>query len=184
MKRARDVMMSATSAAARTLRHGHVYLVVEREYRRVGVPCVVTVGKTVDIVRRMSEYPRGTRIVSTDWVKDMDGMEKTIIREFTATFPRRRDLGLEYFQVAGSYGDGEGVGQARALFSRLVGAAPFGDLPYAEPEPVPVANGQQPPADVVVGAQARKVRRRTTAQGAGGADVAMPDAAHGDCPVA
>lgn len=99
-----------------------VYLLVERDYLRAGVPLVVKVGRSMRIEARAREYPKHSRLIAVTRVNDAVPAEAAILRAFTSDFSRRTDLGNEYFQIAGPSPEAKagGVILAHHVFSKAV----------------------------------------------------------------
>lgn len=99
-----------------------VYLLVERDYLRAGVPLVVKVGRSTRVEARVREYPKHSRLICATRVCDAVAAEAALLRMFTSDFARRADLGNEYFQVAGASAQTKGAGivLAHHVFSKAV----------------------------------------------------------------
>ena len=76
---------------------GYIYLLVEREFVRSGEP-VVKVGRTSDVIRRMSEYPKGSKLLFCIYCDSQIETEAEILRLLDASFKRRSDIGRESFE--------------------------------------------------------------------------------------
>ena len=77
---------------------GTVYIIQEREFIKSKEP-VFKMGMTIrSIEKRMSGYPKGSKILMCSPVKNVKLTEKELKNEFEANFKQRRDIGLEYFE--------------------------------------------------------------------------------------
>lgn len=76
-----------------------VYLIKEREFKRIGEP-VLKLGKTTTgISTRGMGYPKGSSIIATFPVSDCTECENELKKRFGETFRQRKDdVGLEYFE--------------------------------------------------------------------------------------
>jgi hypothetical protein len=77
---------------------GFVYLLIEREFRRLPeARRVYKIGLTKDVVERLRGYPKGSRAIAVVRVNDPVAAEAAIMNAFDGTFPRRPDIGREYY---------------------------------------------------------------------------------------
>lgn len=76
---------------------GFIYLVCEREFVANGQD-VYKIGMTENILKRMRQYPKGSRLLFTIYTDDVKIHEKFIINKFCIDFKARPDIGREYFQ--------------------------------------------------------------------------------------
>ena len=77
--------------------NGIIYLLLEREFIKTGEN-VYKVGKTSNINKRMSKYPKGSFLYFSVVSDDIDRDEKEILSVFENEFIQRRDIGSEYFE--------------------------------------------------------------------------------------
>jgi hypothetical protein len=78
---------------------GYLYVVQEREFARSG-ESVFKIGFTRDLTRRMSHYPKNSRLVFAQHVADPERAERAALGALRSGSARpRRDLGAEYFEV-------------------------------------------------------------------------------------
>jgi hypothetical protein len=84
------------------MRNGNIYLIHEREFVRLGEN-VYKIGRTDDVKRRLSQYPKGSRLLFSVYTCDCLTAERDLIRRFKSTFKHREDIGREYFE--GDYHD-------------------------------------------------------------------------------
>ena len=87
---------SSASDEASTM-FGYIYILILREFIRSGDP-IVKVGRTSDVGRRMSEYPKGSRLLLCIYCEDIVSTETEILRILDKTFIRRSDIGRESFE--------------------------------------------------------------------------------------
>ena len=80
---------------------GHIYVIKEREFLKTGEN-IFKIGKTKNIVNRMPQYPKNSRIYIMFYSLNIDDMEKHIIKHFDNTFTKRTDIGSEYYECEGN----------------------------------------------------------------------------------
>ncbi len=85
-----------------TTTEGYVYMIHEREFMVQG-QTVYKIGRTNNVLRRFSQYPKGSRLLFTYYVSDMFEMENILKEKLFQKFKCRRDVGIEYFE--GDYED-------------------------------------------------------------------------------
>ena len=77
---------------------GHLYLIQEREFIRMGEP-IYKVGKTRNIKGRMPAYPKNSILHTCFYTKyNIHEVEKEIIKYFDLHFVKRIDIGYEYYE--------------------------------------------------------------------------------------
>ena len=77
---------------------GHLYLLREREFIRMGEE-VYKVGRSTNIRNRMPHYPKDSCVQLIVRVEDnLVPLESSVIHRFRAHFVHRVDIGQEYFQ--------------------------------------------------------------------------------------
>lgn len=59
---------------------------------------VFKVGRTVDIARRLREYPKDSRLLLSVHVRDVKSAERDVMRRLKNNFQGRSDIGKEYFE--------------------------------------------------------------------------------------
>lgn len=72
-------------------------MLMEREFVRMHEN-VFKVGRTGDLLHRFSNYPKGSSLIAWCAASDALATERAILKELSARFIRRRDVGLEYFE--------------------------------------------------------------------------------------
>ena len=79
---------------------GYIYLLQEREFIKTNEP-IYKIGKTKqERLKRITNYPNGTKLVIQIECNDCDTYEKLLITKFKKEFIHKNDIGNEYF-----YGD-------------------------------------------------------------------------------
>ena len=76
---------------------GYIYAIQVREFLKTQEN-VIKIGRTVDIVQRFCQYPKGSRLLYTCWVSDCTASENVLVKSMCSTFVHRKDLGKEYFE--------------------------------------------------------------------------------------
>ncbi len=76
---------------------GYIYIIKLREFIVYDVP-VYKIGKTRDIIRRVRQYPKNSKLVQCNYTNDMHRAEKKMIAKFKKQFKQRKDIGTEYFE--------------------------------------------------------------------------------------
>lgn len=76
---------------------GYLYLIQEREFINSGQP-VYKFGRTMDIVRRLKQYPNNSKLLFVSPSTDMVKHERIILHRLMHQFGHRRDIGFEYFE--------------------------------------------------------------------------------------
>jgi hypothetical protein len=79
------------------MRSGNIYLIWEREFLKTREN-VYKIGRTDNIKRRLSQYPKGSRLIFSIYTPDCLTSERELIRQFRVTFKSRTDIGSEYFE--------------------------------------------------------------------------------------
>ena len=96
---------------------GYIYLVREREYLRAKEE-VTKAGRTGDIIRRMKEYPKGSRLLFCMMCDDYKRAETEILAMLGRLYKPRRDVGTESFE-----GDTKGMVAAYITARSISGPA-------------------------------------------------------------
>ena len=78
-------------------RSGHLYVIKEREFIKTKEN-IFKIGKTINIVNRMPQYPKQSRVYIMFYSTNIDDMEKYIIEQFDKRFTKRVDIGAEYYE--------------------------------------------------------------------------------------
>ena len=78
-------------------RPGHLYVIKEREFLKTNEN-IFKIGKTTNIVHRMPQYPKQSRLYIMFYSTNIDDMEKYLIQEFDKRFIKRTDIGVEYYE--------------------------------------------------------------------------------------
>lgn len=76
---------------------GYIYVIYTREFLKHQEP-VYKVGKTENIVARLKQYPRGSKLLFVQYVHDCHLLESHVLNHLTSTFKVRTDIGAEYFE--------------------------------------------------------------------------------------
>ena len=76
---------------------GYLYIIHVREFIRSREP-IFKVGRTDNISRRLSQYPKGSKLIATVAVDDMVRCETRLLSRLCSTCMIRVDLGREYVQ--------------------------------------------------------------------------------------
>ena len=76
---------------------GYIYLIREREYVRTKEE-VTKAGRTGDIMRRMKQYPKGSRVLLCMLCQDYKRAETEILALLGNHYKARRDIGTETFE--------------------------------------------------------------------------------------
>lgn len=76
---------------------GWVYWIHEREFVRLDEN-VWKIGRSVDWENRVSQYPKGSRVMALAAVSDCFAAEEALLQSFRTNFIVRRDIGREYFE--------------------------------------------------------------------------------------
>ena len=92
-------------------KYGVIYMLKEREFVNSGIN-IYKIGKTLDLEKRMSKYPKGSHLYFNVLSDDIDKDEREILNIFRHEFVQRKDIGLEYFE-------GEHKLMLKQLFSKL-----------------------------------------------------------------
>ena len=78
-------------------KQGFLYILRTRESVRLDEP-VYKIGKTYDMERRFSSYPKGSELLKSIKVCERHVAEKVLLREFSSKFTNREEFGNEYFE--------------------------------------------------------------------------------------
>lgn len=77
---------------------GYLYIIHEREFVNAREP-VYKFGRTTNIAKRIAQYPKGSRVMYTEWFEgDHVKAETELLRDFGEVFKNRDDVGREYFE--------------------------------------------------------------------------------------
>ena len=77
--------------------NGTIYLLCEREFLNSENP-VFKVGKTTEMNKRMSKYPKGSHLLFCMTYDDIHEKEKRVLKMMEDNFTKRTDIGKEYFE--------------------------------------------------------------------------------------
>jgi len=122
---------------------GFIYLLVEREFVRSG-ETIVKVGRTTDVVRRLSQYPKGSKLLFCMYCDTLVATESELLLLLDKAFKRRPDVGRESFEGAinsiiafvSGYATAKLVGGLPARPAALVGRdGDVGDVKEAPRDP-------------------------------------------------
>ena len=76
----------------------YIYLLQEREFIKSNEP-IYKLGKTrQECLKRISNYPNGTKLIFQILCNDCDNYEKELIHIFKNTFIQKKEIGNEYFK--------------------------------------------------------------------------------------
>jgi len=78
-------------------RPGYIYIIQEREFVNTNEN-VYKIGRTENIIRRFSDYPKGSKLFLSFLVSDMYEIENEIKEQLCKTIKCRRDIGTEYYE--------------------------------------------------------------------------------------
>lgn len=78
-------------------KQGYVYLVWLREFFHKNEP-VYKVGRTANIINRMLQYPKGSKVIFAVGTGDMFASELKVRTELSEHFINRTDIGREYYE--------------------------------------------------------------------------------------
>lgn len=76
---------------------GYIYIVIEREFLQ-SKQDVAKIGGTSNIITRMSNYPKNSRLIYCEFVNNFYKTETIVFECFKKTFKQRLDIGREYFE--------------------------------------------------------------------------------------
>lgn len=77
---------------------GYIYLLQEREFIKTGEK-IYKIGKSTQTnCRRLSSYPKDSKLIYCSEVQDCHKSEKNIISKFRDEFIQKKDIGAEYFE--------------------------------------------------------------------------------------
>ena len=107
---------------------GYIYVLVEREFVRSGEP-IVKVGRTRDVVRRLAQYPKGSKLLFSMYCDSLVATETEVLLLLDKAFNRRADIGRESFEgdiksiisLVSSYATAKLLGGRPACPAALVG---------------------------------------------------------------
>jgi hypothetical protein len=76
----------------------YIYILQEREHINANIP-IFKIGKTKqENVKRIKQYPKGSRLILQSDCFDCDKLERKIIELFKKKYIQKKDVGLEYFE--------------------------------------------------------------------------------------
>lgn len=76
---------------------GFIYVLIEREFVRSGEN-VVKVGRTRNMMKRLNQYPKGSKLLFCMYCDTLVSTETELLRLLDTAFVRRSDMGRERFQ--------------------------------------------------------------------------------------
>ena len=76
---------------------GYIYLLQEREFINA-VSNVCKVGRTMDVIKRFKQYPKGSKLLWCVYTTDCVDAERKAIKMLGDRFQPRRDIGNESFE--------------------------------------------------------------------------------------
>lgn len=76
---------------------GYLYIIQIREFVKTNEP-VYKVGRTCDIIRRYSQYPKSSRLLYLIPCNNLVKKERILLDSLRNKFKNRVDIGLEYFE--------------------------------------------------------------------------------------
>jgi hypothetical protein len=76
---------------------GHIYLVWLREFLNKN-EAVYKVGRTNHLSQRMTQYSKGSRLISITWTADTCTSKAKVCAELSRHFVNRKDIGRDYYQ--------------------------------------------------------------------------------------
>ena len=75
----------------------YIYVIYTREFLK-HQEHVYKVGKTKNIMGRLRQYPRGSKLLFAQYVHDCDILENLVINYLSKIFKVRTEIGTEYFE--------------------------------------------------------------------------------------
>jgi hypothetical protein len=76
----------------------YIYILQEREHINANIP-IFKIGKTKqENVKRIKQYPKGSKLILQSDCFDCDKLERKIIELFKNKYIQKTDIGLEYFE--------------------------------------------------------------------------------------
>lgn len=75
----------------------YIYLMYCREFIRTGED-IYKVGRTSNLMRRFYEYPKGSRLLFSQYVDDDVSAERKVLAALRTRFTSKTDYGSEYFE--------------------------------------------------------------------------------------
>ena len=76
---------------------GYIYVIWLREFKNTG-ESVYKVGRTQDVLRRVSQYPKGSELLFSVRTSNVHTSETELLRMLGDNFVMRQDIGREYFE--------------------------------------------------------------------------------------
>lgn len=76
---------------------GYIYIIYTREFLKHQEP-VYKIGRSDNVLCRMRQYPRGSKLIFAQYVHDDCLMEKHVLNHLIGHFKARTDIGTEYFE--------------------------------------------------------------------------------------
>lgn len=76
---------------------GYLYIIQIREFVKTNEP-IYKVGRTCDIIRRYSQYPKSSRLLYLIPCNNLVKQERKLLESLRNQFKNRIDIGLEYFE--------------------------------------------------------------------------------------
>lgn len=76
---------------------GYIYIIYTREFLKHQEP-VYKIGRSDNVLCRMRQYPRGSKLIFAQYVHDDCLLEKHVLNHLTGHFKARTDIGSEYFE--------------------------------------------------------------------------------------
>lgn len=77
--------------------NGYIYVIWVREFKTAGEP-VYKIGRTSDVSRRVSQYPKGSQLLFCVTTPNMCKTETELLTMLGDHFVKRQDIGNEYFE--------------------------------------------------------------------------------------
>jgi hypothetical protein len=100
LKKCKEVFIQKENKNIENKNIEYIYLLQEREFIKTNEP-IYKIGKTKqERLKRITNYPNGTKLVIQIECNDCDTYEKLLITKFKKEFIHKNDIGNEYF-----YGD-------------------------------------------------------------------------------
>ena len=76
---------------------GYIYIIKEREFINSNTN-IYKIGRTQNILERVKNYPKNSKLHYTIFVNDVVNTETKLIKLFICHFNHRKDIGREYFE--------------------------------------------------------------------------------------
>jgi hypothetical protein len=86
-----------TSIVPKSETEHHIYIIHEREFVNTGQP-IYKIGKTTKSIKRLSQYPKDSKLKLLLAVENCHESEKLLIVKFDEMFVNKAEIGREYYE--------------------------------------------------------------------------------------